>query len=202
VIRVKICGITRPRDAVAAAQAGVDAIGLVFVKRSKRFVSVEQATEICNVLPPFVGRVGLFMDCPADAVRDVLESVPLDWLQFHGQEDEAWCRQFQRPWIKAIAMGDRDGRDRDFGFASAAALLLDSHAGGELGGSGQRFDWQAATPVDRPWILAGGLDPDNVATACRQLRPAAVDVSSGVESHPGIKDDKLMIDFVKAVKNG
>lgn len=200
-VRIKICGITRSEDAQAAAAAGVDAIGLVFVAGSRREIAIEQAARICRDLPPFVGRVGLFMDADADAVRRVLDSVPLNWLQFHGREDQAFCRQFGRPWIKALAMGEGgDGIDKDFDLADA--VLLDSHTPGGMGGSGESFDWNRVPAMRRPWILAGGLHAGNVAAACRRLKPDAVDVSSGVEVNPGVKSDKLMKDFVEAVKNG
>ncbi|TVQ35222.1 MAG: phosphoribosylanthranilate isomerase [Wenzhouxiangella sp.] len=199
-IRVKICGITRIEDALAAAEAGVDAIGLVFVKRSSRCVSLDDAAEICAALPPFVNRVGLFMDQPEAEVWAGLDRVRLDWLQFHGAESEDYCARFGRPWIKAIAMADSDAAWEQHRHADA--LLLDSHASGELGGSGKRFDWERVPRLGRPWILAGGLDPGNVAQACRQLKPAGVDVSSGVEIRPGIKDGKLMKRFIEAVKNG
>ncbi len=200
-IRVKICGITRVADAMAAAAAGADAIGLVFVARSARNVDMEQAAAICRSLPPFVSRVGLFMDSDAEFVRQAMASVPLNWLQFHGQETAQFCHQFQRPWIKAIAMAG-SGESVAAGFEQADALLLDAHAAGELGGSGKTFDWDQVPRLDRPWILAGGLRPDNVALACRQLRPHAVDVSSGVETRPGIKDVKLMNEFIKAARHG
>jgi phosphoribosylanthranilate isomerase len=201
VIRVKICGITRVEDALAAAQAGADAIGLVFVERSPRHVELAMAASICRVLPPFVSRVGLFMNAEAERVHEALAETGLDWLQFHGQEGPDYCRQFRRPWIKAIAMGEAEIPDVER-FAQADALLLDSHGSGQQGGSGKTFDWSRVPELRRPWVLAGGLNPDNVAAACQQLRPDAVDVSSGVETRPGIKSDKLMNEFIKAVKNG
>lgn len=200
-VRVKICGITRIDDALAAAEAGVDAIGLVFVARSRRAVELEQAAAICRVLPPFVQRVGLFMDAPADEVWRTLREVRLDWLQFHGDESQSFCRQFQRPWIKALAMGGGQRPDPSL-HDQADALLLDSHGGGKLGGSGQRFDWAQVPQLPRPWILAGGLDPNNVADAVARLRPDAVDVSSGVERSPGAKDVKLINEFMQAIKHG
>lgn len=200
-IRVKICGITRVEDGLAAARAGADAIGLVFVAESARCVSVEQAVAICRALPPLISRVGLFMNCDTALVNEVLKQVPLNWLQFHGNESPAFCQQFQRPWIKALAM--RAGQPPDMQrFDQADALLLDAHAGSDLGGSGKVFDWSQIPSMPRPWVLAGGLRPDNVAAACRQARPDAVDVSSGVETLPGIKDDSLVNQFIKAVKHG
>ncbi len=199
-VRVKICGITGVDDALAAAAAGVDAIGLVFVERSPRCVDLERAQAICRALPPFVTRVGLFMDAPAGQVQQCLQQVALDWLQFHGAESQDYCLSFGRPWIKALAMADSAGLSE--GFERADALLLDSHASGEMGGSGKVFDWDRVPRLDRPWVLAGGLNPGNVAEACQRLRPDAVDVSSGVETRPGIKSVKLINDFIKAVKHG
>ena len=200
VVRVKICGITRAEDAQAAARYGAAAIGLVFAERSSRRVSIEQARSICADLPPWLGVVGLFMDNQADFISDAIRNLPLNWLQFHGSEPESFCQSFQRPYIKAIAMA---GQTPDFsGYRSASALLLDAHAPGQPGGSGQVFDWQTLTTPDRPWILAGGLNPDNVSTALRRLEPPALDVSSGVESAPGIKDDKLMQQFIKVTQYG
>lgn len=199
--RIKICGITRVEDALAAADAGADAIGLVFVEASARALDADRAAAICHALPPFVDRVGLFLDAPPDTVHAVLARVGLNWLQFHGNESAQYCRQFDRPWIKALAMGGAGALD-PADYAEADALLLDSHAPGGLGGSGERFDWTRVPKLDRPWILAGGLDPGNVAAACRQLGPDAVDVSSGVESSPGVKSDKLIHEFIKAARNG
>lgn len=200
-IPAKVCGITRTEDALAATAAGFHAIGLVFVEASQRRVSPEEAARISAATPPFVGRVGLFMDPSVAEVEAVLSTVALNWLQFHGNESDAFCRQFGRPWIKAIAMGGRAERSPD-AFPGADALLLDSHGAGELGGSGKTFDWSSAPELTRPWVLAGGLGPGNVAAACRALRPAAVDVSSGVEVRPGIKDVNLMNNFMKALNNG
>ncbi len=198
--RVKICGITSIEDAVAAERAGADAIGLVFVQASKRAVSVEQAQAICRALGPFVNRIGLFMNAAADEVEHVLAKVPIDTLQFHGSESASFCQGLGRPWIKALAMGG-DERPDWRAFSEADALLLDSHGGGKLGGSGETFDWEQVPSIDRPWILAGGLAPSNVAEACNKLKPDAVDVSSGVEIQPGIKDHKAMDAFIKAVKH-
>lgn len=198
--RIKICGVTTVADAMAAASAGADAIGLVFVARSARCVDLSTARQIARSLPPFVNRVGLFMDHAMDDIERVLTSVPLDTLQFHGSETPSACAAFGHPWIKALAMGDDHLPDWDC-WHDAQALLLDSHGGGKLGGSGQRFDWARVPALERPWILAGGLDPHNVAQACRELKPDAVDVSSGVEKSPGIKDHRLMQNFIKAARH-
>ncbi len=198
--RIKICGITSVDDAAEAARAGADAIGLVFVEASRRSVSIGQARAICRALPPFVTRVGLFMDAAPERVEAVLRQVTLDCLQFHGSESAQYCCSFARPWIKALAMGGAESPDGR-AYADADALLLDSHGGGKLGGSGETFDWDRVPVLERPWILAGGLNADNVGEACRRLRPDAVDVSSGVEIQPGIKDHKAMSEFIKAVRN-
>lgn len=200
-IPAKVCGITRAEDAAAAADAGFHAIGLVFVAASKRYLPPGQAGDIAAALPPFVGRVGLFMDPSVDEVESVLKAAPLNWLQFHGSESEGFCSQFGLPWIKAIAMGGSKVQD-SAAYPGADALLLDSHVAGEQGGSGETFDWSSVPELKQPWILAGGLNPGNVAAAVKALGPAAVDVSSGVEVRPGIKDVNLMKEFMKAVNNG
>jgi len=187
-------------DALAAAAAGADAVGLVFVAQSARCVDIPTAARIARCLPPFINRVGLFMDHAVDDIERVLAAVPLDTLQFHGRETPSACAAFGRPWIKALAMGGETLPDWEC-WQGAQALLLDSHGGGKIGGSGQRFDWTRVPALERPWILAGGLDPHNVAEACRRLRPSAVDVSSGVENRPGIKDHRLMQEFIKAVRH-
>lgn len=199
-IRVKICGITRIDDALAAAAAGANALGLVFVEQSRRNIDVGAARAIVRRLPPFINRVGLFMDPAPGQVEAVLKTVALDTLQFHGSESPEFCAGFDRPWIKALAMGSGSLPDWNL-WAEAQALLLDSHGGGKLGGSGHTFDWALVPKLKQPWVLAGGLDPYNVTAACRQLRPAAVDVSSGVEKSPGIKDHRKMQEFIEAVRH-
>ncbi len=199
--RVKICGITRPEDGVTAARLGADAIGLVFHPSSHRFVDADAALRIIAALPPFVGIVGLFVNAEPATVRAVLATVPLHWLQFHGDEEPADCAAFGLPYIKATPMGaGADVRDYERRFATAAALLLDSHGGNQMGGSGQGFDWtRIPTERHKPLILAGGLHPGNVAAAIRRVRPYAVDVSSGVETAKGIKDPELMRAFLRGV---
>jgi phosphoribosylanthranilate isomerase len=199
--RVKICGVTRPEDGVAAAGLGADAIGLVFHRPSPRFVTVDGARRIIAALPPFVSVVGLFMNAEPAAIRDVLSEVPLSLLQFHGAEEPEACAAFGLPYIKAVPMGaGADVRDYEQRFASASGLLLDSHGGQHMGGSGHGFDWtRIPTERHKPLILAGGLHPGNVAAAIRQVRPYAVDVSSGVESAKGIKDAELMRAFLRGV---
>ena len=199
--RVKICGITRPGDGVTAAALGADAIGLVFYPPSPRFADVATAQRIVAALPPFVTVVGLFMNAEPAAVQTVIASMPLHLLQFHGDETPGYCAQFDRPYLKAVPMGaGSDVRDYERRFATAVGLLLDSHGGGQSGGSGHGFDW-TRIPAERhkPLILAGGLHPGNVAKAIRQVRPYAVDVSSGVETARGIKDAELMRAFLRGV---
>ena len=199
--RVKICGITRPEDGMMAAELGADAIGLVFYPPSPRFVDVKTAQRIVAVLPPFMTVVGLFMNAEPATVRAMLESVRIDLLQFHGDEKPDMCAIFGRPYLKAVPMGaGADVRDYEQRFANATGLLLDSHGGQKMGGTGQGFDW-ARIPAERykPLILAGGLHPDNVVEAIRQVHPYAVDVSSGVESAKGVKDATLMRAFLRGV---
>lgn len=199
--RVKICGITRLEDAIAAAELGVDAVGLVFYPKSSRLVSPAGAAAIVAALPPFVTSVGLFLDADASEVRDVLAQVALDLLQFHGDEEPAFCASFGRPFIKAVPM--RVGADvaayaQDF--KAAKALLLDSHGGGVIGGTGERFDWSkipSRSRIGKPIILAGGLNPANIGEAVQQIQPYGVDISSGVESAKGIKDHTLMREFMR-----
>ncbi len=202
--RVKICGVTRPEDGVTAAQLGADAIGLVFHPPSPRYVTADLAYRIVAALPPFVATVGLFMNAEPEAVRAVLSEVPLSLLQFHGDEDPGYCAAFGLPYLKAVPMGaDADVQDYERRFAAAAGLLLDSHGGHKMGGTGQSFDW-TRIPAERrkPLVLAGGLHPGNVAAALRQVHPYAVDVSSGVETAKGIKDPELMRAFLRGVYDG
>ena len=199
--RIKCCGMTRVEDALLAARLGADAIGLVFTARSKRRVSLEQARAIRRALPPFVDAVALFMDDDAAFVADVIAAVQPDLLQFHGGEADDWCAQFGRRYLKAIAMGEGTAAlPRLQDYPHAVALLLDGHAAGEAGGSGKAFDW-SLLPRDlaQPVILAGGLHAGNVGAAIRAARPWAVDVASGVESAPGIKDAAKLAAFVAAV---
>lgn len=200
--RIKCCGMTRIEDALLAARLGADAIGLVFTARSKRRVALEQAQAIRRALPPFVDAVALFMDDEAALVEEVIATVQPDLLQFHGGETDAWCAQFARPYLKAIAMGEGVGAlPRLHDYPRAAALLLDGHAAGEAGGSGKAFDWSLLPGnLVQPVILAGGLHAGNVDAAIRAARPWAVDVASGVESAPGIKNAGRLRDFIAAVR--
>ena len=199
--RVKVCGITRSEDAALAAACGADAIGLVFHAASPRAVEPETAAVIARAVAPLVTVVGLFMDAPAERVRAVLEQVPLELLQFHGEESPEYCRSFGRRYIKALPMGsDIDVPALARSHAQASGFLLDAHRQGEAGGSGRSFDWaRVPTALDRAVVLAGGLTPDNVAQAVRQVRPFAVDVASGVEASPGVKDPARIAAFIEEV---
>nr|WP_172665326.1 phosphoribosylanthranilate isomerase [Pseudomonas oleovorans] len=203
VVRSKICGITRIEDALAAVEAGADAIGLVFYGKSPRAVSIEQAAAIVQALPPFVTSVGLFVDMPRDELQQLLQRLPLDLLQFHGDESPADCEGHGRPYIKALRV--RPGEDVSAAmapYAGARGILLDTFVEGVPGGTGASFDWSLVPEnAAKPIILAGGLDAGNVATAIRQVRPYAVDVSGGVEAGKGIKDAGKIRAFVRAVRD-
>ncbi|HHJ4328579.1 TPA: phosphoribosylanthranilate isomerase, partial [Klebsiella pneumoniae] len=203
-VRIKICGITRVEDALAAAEAGADAIGLVFYARSPRALSIARAQAIVAALPPFVCSVGLFVDHPAEQVADVLREVPLDLLQFHGDESAAYCAAFSRPYIKALRV--RAGEDlaaQMAAYRQARGILLDTYVAGVPGGTGQAFDWSLIpTDLPQPVILAGGLDAGNAAAAVARVRPYALDVSGGVEQAKGIKDARKIRDFIAAARSG
>lgn len=201
VVRSKICGITRIEDALVAAEAGADAIGLVFYAKSPRAVSIQQARDIVAALPAFVTTVGLFVNASREELNDVLEGVALDLLQFHGDEAPAECERYQRPYIKALRVkpGD-DIAQLAAPYAKARGILLDTYVPGVPGGTGAAFDW-SLVPRDlpQPVILAGGLSAANVQAAIEQVRPYAVDVSGGVEASKGIKDAAKIRAFMRAV---
>ena len=200
---MKICGITRIEDALAAARCGAHAIGLVFYRLSPRYVAPDRAGKIIRALPPFVTAVGLFVDAPAQEVRAVLAQAPVSLLQFHGAESPAFCRQFGLPYMKAVRV--RAGVDllqyaQDY--HDAKALLLDAFVDGVRGGTGATFDWSLVPETLRlPIVLSGGLIADNVAEAIRAVHPWAVDVSSGVEAEKGIKDAVKIAAFMSGVRN-
>ncbi len=203
-IRVKICGITQVEDALAAAAAGADAIGLVFYARSPRAVDIERARAIIAALPPFVTTVGLFVDIERAELDDILASVPLDLLQFHGDESPEQCEGFNRPYIKALRVraGDDIAARVDY-YPGASGVLLDTYVDGVPGGTGAAFDWSLVPPaLSKPVILAGGLHAGNVASAVAQVRPYAVDVSGGVEASKGIKDAEKIGAFIRAARGG
>ena len=201
VVRSKICGITRIEDALAAAEAGADAIGLVFYAKSPRAASIQQARDIVAALPAFVTTVGLFVNASRGELNEILESVALDLLQFHGDETPADCEFFHRPYIKALRVQPGD----DIAllaapYASARGILLDTYVSGVPGGTGAAFDWSLVPhDLSQPVILAGGLSADNVQAAIKQVRPYAVDVSGGVEASKGIKDAAKIRAFMQAV---
>jgi len=201
--RVKICGITRAQDATAVVQSGADALGLVFYPKSPRHVTLEQAREIATVVAPFVTVTGLFVNASADLVKDVLASVPLGLLQFHGEETNDQCNGFGLPFIKSIPM--QSGTDLSSlmsAYPDAAGFLLDAWQPETHGGGGIAFDWQQIPEgIHTPLVLAGGLTPGNVATAIRTVKPYAVDVSSGVESSKGIKSREKIEAFMREVRN-
>jgi phosphoribosylanthranilate isomerase len=200
--RIKICGITREEDALAAATSGADAIGLVFYSASPRAVTVDRAAALVAVIPPFVSVVALFVDEPAASIERILHSVPIDLIQFHGDEPAEFCQQFNRPWIKALRVRPSvDITNECRKYRGARGVLLDSWQPGVPGGTGTSFDWKLAPAgLPLPVVLAGGLDEHNVGDAIRTLRPAAVDVSGGVESAPGIKDAGRIQRFIAAVR--
>lgn len=201
--RIKICGLTRLEDVRAAVDAGADAVGLVFYSSSPRFVSTELAADLAAQVPSFVSVVGLFVNPDAEFVREVLDRVPLHLLQFHGDENEAECARFGRPWIKAARV--RQGLDLlefNASHSSASGVLLDAFVDG-YGGGGRTFDWSLIPDAmdRRRLILSGGLDADNVTEAVQKVRPWAVDVSSGVEISKGIKSAEKISAFIAGVRN-
>ncbi len=200
--RIKICGITRPADALLATESGADAIGLVFYSGSARAVSIAQAQKIVAVVPPFVSIVALFVDETAAAINAVLQGVAVDVIQFHGDESAQFCTQFQRPFIKAIRVKpELDIAAACGDYAVGRGILLDAWQEGVPGGTGQSFDWRRAlVNLPLPLVLAGGLNADNVRTAIALIHPAAVDVSGGVERAPGIKDGDKIRQFIEAVR--
>ncbi len=200
--RVKICGITRIEDALIAAQCGANAIGLVFYEQSPRAVSEDTGRKLAAAIPPFITVVGLFVNAEVEFVRDIVAQVPLDLLQFHGEESPEYCAQFNLPFIKAI----RVKRGVDLlqcarQYHAAKGLLLDAHVDGIQGGTGTSFDWTLIPrELPLPVILSGGLDAGNVVSAIKQVEPYAVDVSSGVEAIKGIKDAAKIARFMQEVK--
>jgi len=201
--RVKICGITRIEDALVCANEGVDAIGLVFYAKSPRNLAADKAAEICRALPAFVTSVALFKDADAKTVLDTINTTGVDLLQFHGSESVEFCEQFERPYIKAVGMeGVKNIHAYASQYQSARGLLLDSHAPGAAGGTGKTFDWkEVPNDLKQAIILAGGLSVENVAEAIAIARPYAVDISSGVESTPAIKDAEKIRHFMRQVNN-
>ncbi|MER0170748.1 MAG: phosphoribosylanthranilate isomerase [Nitrosomonas sp.] len=201
-VRVKVCGITRSEDAIAAVQCGVDAIGFVFWPHSARYIDPESARRIAEVIPPFICTVGVYVDPDAAWVEETARVAKLNLLQFHGDESPEFCNQFPQPYIKAIRVKpDADLLQYAQRYGAAKGLLLDTYAADMPGGTGHAFNWQLIPQqLSLPLILSGGLNPDNVARAIKQTQPWAVDVSSGVEAAKGIKDEKKIIAFMQGVK--
>ena len=200
--RIKICGITRPLDALSVVESGADAIGLVFHEASPRNVTIEQACSIVTVLPPFISIVALFVDASESVIRKVIEQVPVNLLQFHGAEQASDCELYGKPYMKAVHMSDGvDLAQIEQQYERASALLLDTHVPGQHGGTGQSFDWSLISSVSVPVILAGGLTPETVTGAVESVKPYAVDVSSGVESEiKGNKSATKINTFIQAVR--
>lgn len=203
--RIKICGIRRIEDAMLAAHAGADAIGLIFFASSPRAVSLQQAMAVRDALPPFVSTVALFVNAERSDVIQVCESLNPSLLQFHGDEDHNYCASFSRPYLKAVRVGASMKADDlvqlQIEFSTAKALLLDTLSAGQYGGTGESFNWDVI-PVSlrEKIVLSGGLTPINVGDAARKIKPWAVDVSSGVESEKGIKDPEKILAFMSAVQ--
>jgi len=199
--RIKVCGLCTLADAEHAVIAGADAIGMVFYSKSPRYISIADAQEIVSRMPPFASTVGLFVNSSCEAVHDIISEVPLDLLQFHGDEDEEFCNSFKRPYIKAVRVkADTDLLQICHQYTSARGILLDSYKKGTPGGTGETFDWSMIPrKLPLPLVLAGGLDANNVAEAVSAVHPWAVDVSSGVEHSAGKKDRQKVEQFIRAV---
>ena len=196
-----MCGMTREEDIHLAASLGVDAVGVILYPGSRRYVHPEQAQTLLKNVPPFVDVVAVLVNPHADEVQAALQNLPIQYLQFHGEETAEFCRQFARPYIKSIAATSRQAIEAAMTrYPDASAFLLDTPCGDERGGSGRVFDWQHIPQTDRPLILAGGLTPDNVKQAVSAVRPYALDLCSGIEQSPGIKDHEKMTRFITALR--
>lgn len=202
--RIKFCGMTKQDDVQHAISLGVDALGFVFVQNSPRYITIDKAKDLFDLIPPFIIKVGLFMNSDVANVLSLINKLRFNLLQFHGEEDEQYCNQFNIPYLKAVPMNSVSSvSDYCAKYPSATGFILDSHASGQMGGSGEKFAWDSIpTNLNKPIILAGGLTPENVAEAIRMVQPYAVDVSSGIEASKGIKDPAKMNKFVKEVRNG
>lgn len=201
-MRIKICGLTRKQDVQAAVAEGADALGFVLYAPSPRSVTAEQAVELIQAVPAFVTTVALFVNESATEVQRSVDLCAFDLLQFHGDESPEYCRQFNRPYMKAIRV--RSAKDIDDAvqqYPDAKALLLDAYVENLPGGTGQAFDWRLIPQLSVPWVLAGGLNAKNVADAINQVQPFAVDISGGVEASKGIKDRQKIQEFISEVRN-
>ncbi|MBV1879353.1 MAG: phosphoribosylanthranilate isomerase [Pseudomonadales bacterium] len=198
--RIKICGITNIDDANAAIDAGVDALGFVMYAKSPRYITVEAAMELVEKIPPFVTTVALFVNESSEFVNRVLDQVSFDLCQFHGDESDQYCRQFKKPFLKAIRVKkDMSLQQVVDEYPSSHGVLLDTYVPGNYGGTGESIDWQALPTLRNKVVLAGGLEPNNVAAAISLVNPYGIDVSSGVEAQQGRKDINKIRDFVNAV---
>jgi phosphoribosylanthranilate isomerase len=201
-VRIKICGLTRNQDVQVAVAEGVDALGFVLYAPSSRAVTAEQAALLIKHAPAFVTTVALFVDESAEEIYRALDICSFDLLQFHGDESPEFCRQFNRPYMKAIRVRSAEDIQRAVQqYPDTKALLLDAYVENLPGGTGQAFDWRLIPELSIPWILAGGLNANNVADAVNQVKPFAVDVSGGVEASKGIKDVQKIKDFISEVRN-
>lgn len=202
-LRVKICGMTRREDILQASSLGADAIGFVCYEKSPRFVGLEKARQLLTELPPFLAVVAVLVNPDKGFVQDLLQALPVTMLQFHGEESAAFCEQFHKPYIKAVpALTGEQIEKAAREYASASALLLDTPSSDQKGGTGRCFDWSIIPEqLQKPYILAGGIDETNLSQALASSKPYAVDLSSGVESSPGVKDLDKMTRFFKAVTN-
>lgn len=202
-VRVKICGITTLTDALAAVDAGADALGFIFFEGSPRYIAPSVALEIINKIPPFVTKVGVFVDEASERVKNIIRDCGLNVVQLHGTETRSFCSVFPIPVIKAFRIKDPDSL-KIIPEYPVAAYLLDSYVAGQLGGTGAKFNWDLAIEAKtfgRPIVLAGGLTPENVMEAVGSVRPYGIDVSSGVESKPGQKDHKKLREFIQRAKS-
>lgn len=201
-MRIKICGLTRDQDIHNAVVEGADALGFVLYAPSPRSVSAEQAAQLIQKVPAFVTTVALFVNESVEEVERALKICPFDLLQFHGDESPEYCRQFNRPYMKAIRVRSADDiHNAVQQYPDAKALLLDAYVENLPGGTGQAFDWRLIPQLTIPWVLAGGLNADNVADAIKQVQPFAVDISGGVEASKGIKDGQKIKDFISEVRH-
>jgi phosphoribosylanthranilate isomerase len=201
-VRIKICGLTRDQDVNDAVVEGADALGFVLYAPSPRAVTAEQAAQLIQNVPAFVTTVALFVNESAEEVQRALDICPFDLLQFHGDESPEFCRQFKRPYMKAIRVRSaEDIHSAVQQYPDTKALLLDAYVENLPGGTGQAFDWRLIPPLSVPWVLAGGLNAKNVADAVNQVKPFAVDISGGVEASKGIKDRQKIKDFIHEVRN-
>jgi len=200
--KIKICGVVDVKTAVSAERLGADAIGLVFCKKSKRCISVEEAKEVIHSLQPFTSIVALFSNDEEDYVQNILNELKINLIQFHGDENDEYCTKYNLPYIKGISEINDGYKNLDYKFPNAKGFVVDSHEKDGIGGTGKTFDWSKGSfDTKKPIIIAGGLNCDNVKDAIKAFMPYGVDVSSGVESSPGIKDINLIEEFIEQIKN-